>query len=110
RDAPVVVIGAGLGGLACTYRLHRHGSRPAPQTPVLTVYNGGKEGASYPTDVAHGPAPPGVVGELLSPPGGGGRVRDSGPASTPTSGVSWGFARDRSISLASTRRPSARGT
>jgi Flavin containing amine oxidoreductase len=25
RDASVVVIGAGLGGLACTYRLHRHG-------------------------------------------------------------------------------------
>jgi hypothetical protein len=62
----VVVIGAGLGGLACTYRLHRHGSRPAPQTPVLTVYNGGKEGASYPTDVAHGPAPPGVVADVLA--------------------------------------------
>ena len=25
RDASVVVIGAGLGGLSCTYRLHRHG-------------------------------------------------------------------------------------
>src|SRR5215471_814004 len=25
RDASVVVIGAGLAGLACVYRLHRHG-------------------------------------------------------------------------------------
>ena len=25
KDASVIVIGAGLGGLACTYRLHRHG-------------------------------------------------------------------------------------
>jgi monoamine oxidase len=25
RDAPVVVVGAGLAGLSCTYRLHRHG-------------------------------------------------------------------------------------
>jgi monoamine oxidase len=25
RDASVVVIGAGLGGLSCTYRLRRHG-------------------------------------------------------------------------------------
>jgi monoamine oxidase len=39
---------------------------PAPETPVLTVYNGGREGASYPTDVAHAPAPPGVVADVLA--------------------------------------------
>jgi monoamine oxidase len=33
RDASVVVIGAGLGGLACTYRLHRHGI-------LATLYEG----------------------------------------------------------------------
>jgi monoamine oxidase len=29
-------------------------SNPAPRTPVLTIYNGGTDGASYPTNVAHG--------------------------------------------------------
>jgi monoamine oxidase len=39
---------------------------PAPKTPVLTVYNGGREGASYPTDVAHAPASPGVMADVLA--------------------------------------------
>jgi monoamine oxidase len=29
---------------------------PHPRTPVVTIYNGGREGTSYPTYVAHGPA------------------------------------------------------
>ena len=33
RDASVVVVGAGLGGLACTYRLRRHGI-------LATLYEG----------------------------------------------------------------------
>ena len=39
---------------------------PAPGTPVLTVYNGGNEGASYPTDMAHAPASPSVVADVLA--------------------------------------------
>jgi len=39
---------------------------PAPGTPVLTVYNGGNEGASYPTDVAHAPASPAVIADVLA--------------------------------------------
>ena len=39
---------------------------PAPETPVLTIYNGGDEGASYPTDVAHAPASSAVVADVLS--------------------------------------------
>jgi monoamine oxidase len=41
-------------------------TNPAPATPVLTVYNGGREGASYPTEVAHAPASPRVVAEVLA--------------------------------------------
>ncbi len=29
---------------------------PHPRTPVITIYNGGKEGKNYPTYTAHGPA------------------------------------------------------
>jgi monoamine oxidase len=39
---------------------------PAPGTPVLTVYTGGNEGASYPTDVAHAHAPPSAVADALA--------------------------------------------
>ena len=39
---------------------------PAPGTPVLTVFNGGNEGASYPTDMAHAPASPSVVADVLA--------------------------------------------
>jgi monoamine oxidase len=39
---------------------------PAPGTPVLTVYNGGIEGASYPTDVAHAPASLAIVADVLA--------------------------------------------
>src|SRR4030095_472503 len=35
-------------------------TNPAPATPVLTVYNGGREGARYPHDLAHAPASPRV--------------------------------------------------
>lgn len=34
--------------------------------PVLTVFNGGREGARYPTDTPRGPAPPRVVEDTLS--------------------------------------------
>jgi monoamine oxidase len=40
-------------------------SHPAPHHPVMTIYNGGDEGAGYPTDVAHGPAPEAVVATAL---------------------------------------------
>jgi monoamine oxidase len=39
---------------------------PAPGTPVLTVYNGGIEGASYPTDVAHAPASLAIAADVLA--------------------------------------------
>lgn len=39
---------------------------PARGTPVLTIYNGGNEGASYPTDVAHAPASADVVAAVLA--------------------------------------------
>jgi len=39
---------------------------PAPDTPVLTIYTGGNEGASYPTNVAHAPASPSVVANALA--------------------------------------------
>jgi monoamine oxidase len=101
---------------------------------VLTVYNGGGEGASYPTDMAHAPASPGVVADVLANlergvPGVAGAwnglafldswvddpwVRGSyagfGPGQYTDFWDFWGFARDRSTSPASTLRPSARGT
>ena len=40
-------------------------SDPAPRSPVLTIYTGGHAGAGYPTDRAHGFAPPGVVDDAL---------------------------------------------
>lgn len=33
---------------------------------MLTIYNGGNEGANYPTDVAHAPASPAIVGVLAN--------------------------------------------
>ena len=39
---------------------------PAPGTPVLTIYNGGNEGATYPTNVAHAPASQAVIGAALA--------------------------------------------
>jgi monoamine oxidase len=41
-------------------------SDPAPGTPVLTIYNGGIEGASYPTGVAHAPASKAVIDAALA--------------------------------------------
>ncbi|HWC69750.1 MAG TPA: FAD-dependent oxidoreductase [Actinomycetota bacterium] len=41
-------------------------SHPSFREPVLTVYNGGREGASYPTDVAHGPASDAIVARALA--------------------------------------------
>lgn len=38
---------------------------PAPQTPILTIYNGGVEGTSFPTTQAHGPAPAPIVEAAL---------------------------------------------
>lgn len=40
-------------------------SHPEPRKPVLTIYNGGDEGASYPTDTPRGPAPRAVVDDAL---------------------------------------------
>ena len=41
-------------------------SDPAPGSPVLTVYNGGDEGATYPTDIARGPASRAIVDSVLA--------------------------------------------
>ena len=41
-------------------------SDPAPGSPVLTVYNGGDEGATYPTDIARGPASRAIVDRVLA--------------------------------------------
>ncbi len=41
-------------------------SEPSFRNPVLTVYNGGREGASYPTDVSHGPASAEIVSQTLA--------------------------------------------
>jgi monoamine oxidase len=41
-------------------------TRPAPRTPVLTVYNGGHDGATYPTDRGHAPAPDRIVHGTLA--------------------------------------------
>ena len=39
---------------------------PRPRTPVITIYNGGEEGTSYPAYTAHGPASPAVVDGALA--------------------------------------------
>lgn len=39
---------------------------PAPRAPVITVWTGGEAGASYPTDRAHGIAPPRIVDDTLN--------------------------------------------
>ena len=39
---------------------------PAPGTPVLTIYNGGLEGATYPTSDAHAPASAAVMTATLA--------------------------------------------
>ena len=39
---------------------------PHPKTPVITIYNGGEEGTSYPTYQAHGPASPRIVDTALA--------------------------------------------
>jgi monoamine oxidase len=41
-------------------------THPAPRSPVVTVYNGGRDGADYPTDIAHGPAPAAVMQTVLA--------------------------------------------
>jgi monoamine oxidase len=40
-------------------------SAPAPETPVITIYNGGAAGAGYPTDAPHGMAPDGIIQSAL---------------------------------------------
>ncbi len=40
-------------------------THPAPRAPVITVWTGGKAGASYSTDRAHGIAPPRIVDDTL---------------------------------------------
>ncbi len=40
-------------------------SNPHPETPVITIYTGGRAGAGYPTDVPHGIAPPAVIDSAL---------------------------------------------
>jgi monoamine oxidase len=40
-------------------------SNPHPETPVITIYNGGRAGAGYPTDVPHGIAPPAIIDSAL---------------------------------------------
>ena len=39
---------------------------PRPRTPVITIYNGGKEGTTYPTSTAHGPASPKIMDQVLA--------------------------------------------
>ena len=39
---------------------------PRPRSPVVTVYNGGKEGTTYPAYRAHGPASPGIAQQALA--------------------------------------------
>jgi len=39
---------------------------PRPRTPVITIYNGGEEGTSYPAYTAHGPATPGAIRGALA--------------------------------------------
>jgi monoamine oxidase len=40
-------------------------SNPHPETPVITIYTGGRAGAGYPTDVPHGLAPPAIIDSAL---------------------------------------------
>jgi monoamine oxidase len=40
-------------------------SNPHPETPVITIYTGGRAGAGYPTDVPHGIAPPAIIDSAL---------------------------------------------
>jgi monoamine oxidase len=40
-------------------------SDPHPETPVITIYTGGRAGAEYPTDVPHGTAPPAIIEAAL---------------------------------------------
>jgi monoamine oxidase len=40
-------------------------SNPHPQTPVVTIYTGGRAGAGYPTNVPHGTAPAGIIDDAL---------------------------------------------
>jgi len=40
-------------------------SDPHPETPVITIYTGGRAGAEYPTDVPHGTAPPAIIDAAL---------------------------------------------
>jgi monoamine oxidase len=40
-------------------------SDPHPETPVITIYTGGRAGAGYPTDVPHGTAPPAIIEAAL---------------------------------------------
>jgi monoamine oxidase len=40
-------------------------SDPHPETPVITIYTGGRAGAGYPTDVPHATAPPAIIDAAL---------------------------------------------
>ncbi len=40
-------------------------SNPHPETPVITIYTGGRAGAGYPTDVPHGTAPSTIIDAAL---------------------------------------------
>jgi monoamine oxidase len=40
-------------------------TNPYPQTPVITIYTGGRAGAGYPTSVPHGTAPVGIIDDAL---------------------------------------------
>jgi monoamine oxidase len=40
-------------------------SEPHPETPVITIYSGGRAGAGYPTDVPHAAAPSPIIGAAL---------------------------------------------
>jgi monoamine oxidase len=40
-------------------------TNPHPETPVITIYTGGRAGAGYPTTVPHATAPPGIIDDAL---------------------------------------------
>ena len=40
-------------------------TEPHPQTPVITIYTGGRAGAGYPTDVPHGHGAAGIIDDAL---------------------------------------------